>query len=192
MTTPHVNRIATATPPNDVHGAFIDFARDSLQDSRTRRVFERMAERSGVSHRFSTFVPAAERGPSLDTDGFYRRGAFPNTAARMARYERDATGLAVQAVERLAPGAITHLVVASCTGFMAPGLDQRIAETLGLGGSLKRSLVGFMGCYAAIPAYASQPTPCAPTLPPASSSWRLRCAPCTCRRPPTSRPSCPS
>lgn len=152
MTTPHVNRSATATPPNDVHGAFIDFARDSLQDSRTRRVFERMAERSGVSHRFSTFVPAAERGPSLDTDGFYRRGAFPNTAARMARYERDATGLAVQAVERLAPGAITHLVVASCTGFMAPGLDQRIAETLGLGGSLKRSLVGFMGCYAAIPA----------------------------------------
>ena len=150
--TPHVNRIATATPPNDVHQAFIDFARDSLPQPKARRVFDRMAERSGVSHRFSTFVPASESGPALDTDGFYRRGAFPGTAARMARYERDATGLAVQAVERLAPGAVTHLVVASCTGFTAPGLDQRIADALALGGTLQRTLVGFMGCYAAVPA----------------------------------------
>lgn len=152
MATPHVNRVATATPPNDVHNAFIDFARDSLKDNRARRIFERMAERSGVSHRYSTFLPTAEPGPALDTEGFYRRGAFPSTAARMSRYEREATSLAAQAVERLAPDAITHLVVASCTGFMAPGLDQRIAETLNLGGNLKRSLVGFMGCYAAVPA----------------------------------------
>ena len=149
---PYVNRVATATPANDVHQAFIDFARDSLPHPKERRVFERMAERSGVAHRFSTFVPTPEPGPALDTDGFYRRGAFPGTAARMARYEREATGLAVQAVERLVPGPVTHLVVASCTGFTAPGLDQRIAETLALGGSLKRSLVGFMGCYAAVPA----------------------------------------
>ena len=111
-----------------------------------------MAERSGVSHRFSTLEPARVKGPALDSGGFYKRGAFPGTAARMAVYEREATALAVAAVEKLDVGAITHLVVASCTGFTAPGLDQRIAEAMGLGGSLQRTLVGFMGCYATVPA----------------------------------------
>ncbi len=152
MPLPHLNRIATATPRNDVHQAFITFARDTLSDPRARRVFDRMADRSGVKHRFSTLVPADAHGPSLDTGGFYRRGAFPGTGARMRAYEAAATALAVEAVERLDPGPITHLVVASCTGFTAPGLDQRIAEALDLGLSLQRTLVGFMGCYAAVPA----------------------------------------
>src|SRR3546814_20372282 len=46
---------------------------------------------------------------------------------------------------------ISHLVVASCTGFVAPGIDQIIAERLGLEG-VERTLVGFMGCYAAVAA----------------------------------------
>ena len=149
---PHVNRIATATPQNDVHQAFITFARDMLDDPRSRRMFDRMVERSGVAHRYSTFVPTDQDGPDLDTIGFYRRGSFPTTGARMRLYEDHATDLAVTAVERLGPGAITHLIVASCTGFTAPGLDQRVAERLGLGGSIKRTFVGFMGCYAAVPA----------------------------------------
>lgn len=149
---PYVNRIATATPPNDVHQAFITFARDTLQDPRARRVFDRMAERSGVAHRFSSLIPAAEHGPALDTTGFYARGAFPGTGARMRAYEAAATDLAVAAIKRLDPGPITHLIVASCTGFTAPGLDQRVADRLMLGANLQRTLVGFMGCYAAVPA----------------------------------------
>ena len=46
---------------------------------------------------------------------------------------------------------ITHLVVASCTGFVAPGIDQIIARALGLP-DVERTLVGFMGCYAAVSA----------------------------------------
>jgi predicted naringenin-chalcone synthase len=45
-------------------------------------------------------------------------------------------------------GRITHLVVASCTGFVAPGVDQIIAAALGLE-DVERTLIGFMGCYAA-------------------------------------------
>ena len=152
LMTAHINRIATATPKNDVHQAFITFARDTLEDPRAIKIFDRMADRSGVTHRYSTLVPAIEHGPALDTHGFYRRGAFPGTGARMRAYERHATALAVEAVERLAPGPVTHLIVASCTGFTAPGLDQRIIDALDLGGSLQRTLVGFMGCYAAVPA----------------------------------------
>ena len=149
---PHINRVATAVPAHDVHQAFIDFARDTLEDPRARRVFDRMADRSGVAHRFSTLVPGPAHGPALDTGDFYRRGAFPSTAARMAVYEREATGLAAEAVSRLDPGPVTHIVVASCTGFTAPGLDQKLVDQLQLGPSLRRTLIGFMGCYAIVPA----------------------------------------
>ena len=43
-------------------------------------------------------------------------------------------------------------MVASCTGFTAPGLDQVIAERLGMSPTIERTLVGFMGCYAGVSA----------------------------------------
>jgi len=153
MTTAHINRIGTAVPPHDVHEAFVVFARTLLADDRSRYVFDRMAERAEISHRYSFLRPGEPGAVNVDADGFYRRGAFPGTGTRMARYETDAVELAVQATARLGVAeGITHLVVASCTGFTAPGLDQLIADRLGLGGSLERTLVGFMGCYAAVPA----------------------------------------
>src|SRR5262249_21107336 len=45
---------------------------------------------------------------------------------------------------------ITHLVVASCTGFTAPGLDFHIVQAAGLASSVERTIVGFMGCFAAV------------------------------------------
>ncbi len=152
--TAYVNRVGTAVPANDVHQAFIDFAGSLLTDSRAQRLFARMADRAGILHRYSHLCPDRPGAPALDTGGFYRRGAFPGTAARMRAYEEQATGLALGAVHDLGieAGEVTHLVVASCTGFTAPGLDQLIAERLGLGRSLERTLIGFMGCYAAVPA----------------------------------------
>jgi alpha-pyrone synthase len=41
-------------------------------------------------------------------------------------------------------------VVATCTGFVAPGLDRELVARHGLPRSVERSLVGFMGCQAAI------------------------------------------
>mgnify|MGYP000156157742 CR=1 FL=1 len=74
----------------------------------------------------------------------------------MARYKTYAPELAVSAIHALDPGiaeaGITHLVVASCTGFMAPGLDQLIVERMGLDPGVERTVVGFMGCYAAVTA----------------------------------------
>ncbi|MBV8915694.1 MAG: type III polyketide synthase [Acetobacteraceae bacterium] len=151
----YINRIGTAVPPNDVHQAFIDFAQSLLPDRRTRQLFGRMAERAGIAHRYSHLRPNPPHAPCLDDSGFYRRGAFPGTAARMRLYEELATGLALQAIDGLAiePAEITHLIVASCTGFSAPGLDQMIQCRLGLPGSVERTLIGFMGCYAAVPAF---------------------------------------
>src|SRR6202020_3469880 len=46
--------------------------------------------------------------------------------------------------------AVTHVVVTSCTGLYAPGLDFDILDHLGLDTSVERTMIGFMGGYAAI------------------------------------------
>ncbi|WP_410218433.1 type III polyketide synthase [Paracoccus sp. (in: a-proteobacteria)] len=72
---------------------------------------------------------------------------------RMRQYEAAAPGLADEAVAGLQitdPDRITHLIIISCTGLSAPGLDFHLMERFGLQKSIERTSVGFMGCYAAI------------------------------------------
>jgi alpha-pyrone synthase len=148
--TAFINRIATAVPGHDVHGAFIRWAEARLADERERSLFRRMAARAGIEHRWSVLPPAPDGGSPVDPGGFYN-GPLPGTAARMRVYAEEAPKLALEAIARLGPlGEVTHLVVASCTGFVAPGIDQIIAGALGLPGTVERTLVGFMGCYAAV------------------------------------------
>ena len=156
MTTAYINRIATAVPPHDVHATFLAFAGSQLGgDCRDALVFRRMAERGGIEHRYSCLEPGEhpESGP-VDAAGIYDRGDFPNTADRMRLFEAHAPVLAARAVEALNLGQsrrdITHLVITCCTGFSAPGLDLEIVERCGLSGTVERTMVGFMGCYAAI------------------------------------------
>jgi alpha-pyrone synthase len=154
MAVAYLNGIGTSVPRNDVHDAFVSFADSLLEDPRRARLFRRMAERSGISHRYSVLAPARDPGgAAVDDGGFYTRGAFPSSATRMAVYERTALPLALGAVASLKRtndlGAITHLIVTSCTGFYAPGLDMQLAAVLGLPPNVERTMVGFMGCYAA-------------------------------------------
>jgi predicted naringenin-chalcone synthase len=145
--------IGTAVPGHDIHDAFIGWARARV-DERERRVFDRMAARSGIGHRWSVLPPAP--ASPVDPGGFYADEPLPGTAERMALYAEAAPALALEAVRDLAARVplegITHLVVASCTGFVAPGIDQLLARALGLDGAVERTLIGFMGCYAAIAA----------------------------------------
>ena len=154
MTIPHINRIGSAVPAHDIHGAFLTFARTLLANERDRTTFDRMAERSGIDHRFSVMAPGLPGADRVDADGFFYRGRFPSTGARMLQYERHATALALRAVDGLEedPARFTHIIVASCTGFTAPGLDQLVARHLGMTNGIERTLVGFMGCYAAVTA----------------------------------------
>jgi predicted naringenin-chalcone synthase len=148
----HLNAIGTAVPGHDVHAAFIRWAEARLGEPRLRALFVRMAARSGIEHRWSVLPPAPDGGSPVDMGGFYH-GDLPQTGARMEVYAREAPKLALAAIGRLEAAAlvgITHLIVASCTGFVAPGIDQVIAAELGLPGSVERTLVGFMGCYAAV------------------------------------------
>jgi predicted naringenin-chalcone synthase len=155
MPTAHINRIGAVHPPHDVHAAFVAFMRPALPPGKTRNVFDRMAARAGIVHRYSVLHKDGLGEADARGQKFYRRGAYPGTAARMKTYETHAPDLAARAVAALGlehPAEITHLIVASCTGFVAPGLDQVLAQQLGLRPDLQRTVVGFMGCAAAVPA----------------------------------------
>ena len=148
-----IQRIGTAVPPHDVHDAFVEFVGARLTDGRERRLFQRLVGRAAIDHRFSYFDPAIHLGQGPG-ERFYVPGHFPSTARRMAFFEQQAPTLAHHAIQQLDLGEerrhISHLVVACCTGFMAPGLDQRIVELAGLSPSVERTMVGYMGCYAGV------------------------------------------
>lgn len=143
---PRITAIATAVPDQDVAGTYRRWAEHQIADRRRRQLFARMADRSGIAHRWSVLD---EADAQLAPGSFYDRETAPRTAERMDIYAQTAPELALRAIEQL-PSLenITHLVVASCTGFVAPGIDQIIASRLGLAADVERVLVGFMGCYA--------------------------------------------
>ena len=72
----------------------------------------------------------------------------------MRLFERYAPELAQAAVDGLRIGngraRVTHLLITCCTGLSAPGLDLELIERCELPGSIERTMIGFMGCYAAI------------------------------------------
>jgi predicted naringenin-chalcone synthase len=153
MTRAFINRIGTATPEHEVHGKFVDYAPSLLADERARRLFQRMVDRADIERRYSVLDP--DPAPELlDRGGFYRRGAFPDTARRMALFKESAFPLARAALGDLgiadASDCISHVIVTCCTGFYAPGLDLEIVSHLGLPPTVERTMVGFMGCQAAV------------------------------------------
>ncbi|MBL9070772.1 MAG: type III polyketide synthase [Sphingopyxis sp.] len=153
---PWLNALATAVPDHDIHQAFIDWATPRLTGDRVRALFGRMAARSGIAHRWSVLPPTRDGGSPVAPGGFYDVPGLPPTSARMAAYAAHAPALAMQAITNLVDAfdasLVTHIVVASCTGFVAPGIDQILARQLGLSPSVERVLIGFMGCYAGITA----------------------------------------
>lgn len=140
-----------------MHDDFVVFAEKMLHDPRLQVVFRRMASRSAITRRYSFLNPQKDpdRFSAYNAHEFYRLGSFPNTARRMEVFEHSAPVLMRKAVDRLAlsqeeRAGITHVIVTCCTGLYAPGLDFEIVEHLGLSPAVERTMVGFMGCYAAI------------------------------------------
>ncbi len=74
----------------------------------------------------------------------------------MQHYAQSAPPLALTAAKNaldrsgLSPAELTHLVTVSCTGFLAPGVDIALIRSLGLGATVQRTHVGYMGCHGAL------------------------------------------
>lgn len=147
----YLNDISVSVPDHDIHKKFIDFAPSLLSDERSRALFRRMAERCQIEHRYSALRANPDPG-RLDAEGFYAPHSFPDTETRMRFYQSHAFPLARRALDGLQlrdrKDDITHLILTTCTGFYAPGLDIEVVEHYGLKSSVERTIVGFMGCYA--------------------------------------------
>ncbi|MFC0247388.1 type III polyketide synthase [Citricoccus parietis] len=90
-----------------------------------------------------------ETGHILNPSTGVRNAVFTDHANDL--YERAARG-ALEACPDLGPEDVTHVITVSCTGFFSPGPDYQLVRRLGLAATTKRIHLGFMGCYAAIPA----------------------------------------
>jgi predicted naringenin-chalcone synthase len=106
---------------------------------------ERIWRGSGVLTRHGVAIP-----PDLDVSGW-------GTGDRMTLYGEAAVPLGKEAVAAaldaagLRAGEVGLLAVASCTGYITPGLDILIARDLGMAPDVHRLMIGHMGCYAALP-----------------------------------------
>ena len=159
---PHIRAIATAVPE---HAYTQEFALRFLlalpfYDAPTKRFVERLYKDTGIEKRH-TVIGDYGKDPSEFT--FYPPSADlqpePTVEQRNELFIREANRLAQRVVEKLLaglpgfdPGRITHLITVSCTGFSAPGFDFHLQKTFGLSSGLHRFHLGFMGCYAAVPA----------------------------------------
>jgi len=127
---------------------------------RRARTLRALYRRSGIRTRYSVLLEGSN-GRLSSRQSFYLpaededdRG--PETARRMAMYERHAPRLGTLAAGRalqagsVRPEEVTHLITVSCTGFVSPGVDAEIIERLGLRRDTERTHVGFMGCHGAL------------------------------------------
>jgi len=159
MTHTTLDAIATGNPPvrrtQDEASAFMQ--RIERLPEPIRRRLGRIYDRSGIDVRYTCVSDYAQDDP--DDFSFFPSNwslsPAPTTAQRNRRYREAvlplAEGVARDALAQadLAPDDVTHIIAVSCTGFFAPGLDIELVKRLGLPPTTPRTLIGFMGCYAA-------------------------------------------
>jgi predicted naringenin-chalcone synthase len=124
-------------------------------DAVIRRKIKAVFRASGIHYRHSVLE---DYGRVSDFSFFPNDPAerFPGTAARMKLFKDHALPLSDAAITDMlssSPGPdlqdVTHLIIVSCTGMYAPGLDIDLVKTLKLKKNVQRICIQFMGCYAA-------------------------------------------
>ncbi|NBB77703.1 MAG: type III polyketide synthase [Bacteroidetes bacterium] len=154
----YIHNIETSLPDysyeqDELRDKMKELAGDNEKD---RRLIHYIYARSGIRTRYSVLNDF--RSDSDNRLFFNGRGPMPGTEDRNNIYIREGRKLFSKTGERLIqnsrfkPRDITHLITVSCTGFYAPGPDFDVIRHVGLNPSIERYHLGFMGCYAAIPA----------------------------------------
>jgi predicted naringenin-chalcone synthase len=154
----YIHQIKTATP---AHVYRQDEIRDRMKEivsgnERSQRIIHHLYSRSGIETRHS--VVNDFRADGSHKLFFNGQGATPGTKSRNEIYIEEGRKLFVEIAGQLLESTdfnaneITHLITVSCTGFYAPGPDYDIIRSHNLNPSVERYHLGFMGCYAAIPA----------------------------------------
>jgi len=154
----YITSLGLANPTNKFsQSAIADFMIRAMRlDDQKATKLRALYRASGIDSRHSVLDDYGK----LDHFTFYGNGdvlePFPATAERLALFRKHAVELSRQsalqclaACAGLKVGDITHLVVVSCTGMYAPGLDIDLIHELKLRRDVQRTCINFMGCYAA-------------------------------------------
>lgn len=153
-----IHTISTTTPEHCYRQEEVrDQMKEWIGDTDTRkRLIHRLYSHSGIETRHSVLEDFKHQDSS--NRFFSKNGDSPGTETRNSIYQEKARKLFVRTAGSLlkdssfSPESITHLITVSCTGFYAPGPDYDIIRSLGLRGETERYHLGFMGCYAVLPA----------------------------------------
>jgi prepilin-type processing-associated H-X9-DG protein len=124
-------------------------------DEHTRRKIKAVFRASGIQSRHSVLDDYGR----TESFTFYPNNLhdpFPGTERRMKIFRDHSLPLSKSAVmnmmhshPELKLAEVTHLIVVSCTGMYAPGLDIDLVKALPLSPNVQRICIQFMGCYAA-------------------------------------------
>jgi predicted naringenin-chalcone synthase len=157
----YVQHIETLVPENAYTQEFACERMKSWTDGdKQHRLVNRVYQHSGIGTRHSVlaeFSPgAAEPLFKIGPDG---KPLEPGTRERNERFAREARRMSVEVARRalgqcpdITPADVTHVITTTCTGFSSPGPDYHIVREVGMRPSTQRYALGFMGCYAALPA----------------------------------------
>ncbi len=161
---PAVLSIGTAVPQYQFSQAqAADWLAHSLRDSPAKaRWIRAICKGSGIETR-AFCIPDGLISPDESRFAPHRSPSeAATTSMRMDMFRRMAPPLAVEAgraaLAQLSARSnrsisretesITHLILVTCTGFFAPGLDIAISDQLNLSPEVERIQIGFMGCSA--------------------------------------------
>jgi predicted naringenin-chalcone synthase len=129
-------------------------------DPSLSRMIRYVFQNTGIERRHSVLPDFIDEDRARifrrDESGVFRE---PSTQERNRIFIEHAGPMAVELAGRLLTGEsgfrkeeVTHVITVSCTGFVNPGPDYRIVTDLGLSPTVERYNLGFMGCYASLPA----------------------------------------
>ena len=153
-----ITSIGTAVPTHQLDQASIaGFMAKAMQlgsdDARKLKVLFRA---TGIETRYSVLDDYGKTSDFHFYENTVGMEPFPSTKRRLELYQRHALALSLDAVSKclschadFRKDSITHLIVVSCTGMYAPGLDIDLTKALGLNSNVERTAINFMGCYAA-------------------------------------------
>lgn len=156
---PFINRIGRANPGSPVAqesiAKFMKIAHglDALEG----RKLDFLYRKSGIQSRYSVLEDFEQ--DSVEDFSFFPKNEtlepFPGTKARMDVFAKEAPKISLEAVQNclkdspVQPSDITHMILVSCTGMLAPGVEMQLMEALGMNPATERYCIHFMGCYAA-------------------------------------------
>jgi predicted naringenin-chalcone synthase len=157
-----IRGMGLAVPPHTMsQQQAIELARGvNCQTEQQERMLSVLYRKSGVLHRHTSlpYETGFEwlRAGTSDNPTSPSQNLGPTTGERMQLFAELAPELALSASRNAlhssgtTPDEITHLVIVSCTGFQAPGLDLALLAGLNLRPTSQRLQIGFMGCHGAI------------------------------------------